>query len=84
MFFTNLERLKSKPNGRDDCVANYSPDRILFHIESHENEVVALVSSFHVLAFTSSLTISSSSSSSVSVSVKQSNSFVLKFLDFSQ
>jgi hypothetical protein len=71
MFFPDLALLKSKPNGSDNCVANYSPDRILFHIENKENEFVALVSSSHVVSFTSSvLTITSSSSSSVSVSVK--------------
>jgi hypothetical protein len=71
MFFPNLTRLKSKPDGQRDCVANYSPDRILFHIENAVDEVVAVVSSSHVLAFTFSvLKITLSSSSSVSVSVK--------------
>ena len=56
----------------------------MFHIEGAENELVALVSSSHVLAFTPSiLTITSPSSSSVSVSVVKSDPFVLTFLYFS-
>jgi hypothetical protein len=75
MFFTDLAKLKTKPNNRENCVANYTKERIVFHIQNAENEFVALVSSSHALAFTSSvLTITSSSSSSVSVSVEESDS----------
>jgi hypothetical protein len=85
LFFTKLSKLRTKPNGRDNCVANYNKERILFHIENNEDEFVALVSSSHALAFTFSvLTITPSSSSSVSVSVEVSDSFVLTFLDLSQ
>ncbi|KAF8495511.1 hypothetical protein F5888DRAFT_560856 [Russula emetica] len=42
MFFPNMAWLKSKPDGQHYCVANYSPDRILFHIENEENEAVAV------------------------------------------
>jgi hypothetical protein len=65
-------------------VANYSPDRIVFHIENAEDDVVALVSypmSLHLLL---RLTITSSYSSSVSISIEESNSFVLTILDLSQ
>ena len=55
MFFRDITRLKTQPNNRDYCVANYNSDRIVFHIEKAENEFVALVSSSHVLAFTSSV-----------------------------
>ncbi|KAI0275513.1 hypothetical protein BGY98DRAFT_1098835 [Russula aff. rugulosa BPL654] len=42
MFFTDLEKLKTKPNNRENCVANYTKERIVFHIQNAENEFVAL------------------------------------------
>jgi hypothetical protein len=42
LFFPVLARLKTQPNNRDYCVADYSPGRIVFHIENAQNEVVAL------------------------------------------
>jgi hypothetical protein len=85
LFFTDQAKLKTKPNNRNNCVANYTKERIVFQIDNEDNEFVALVSSSHALAFTSSvLTITPSSSSSVSVSVEVSDSFVLTFLDLSQ
>jgi hypothetical protein len=47
LFFPVLARLQTKPNGHDFCVADYSPDRIVFHVENKPAEFVALVSSFH-------------------------------------
>jgi hypothetical protein len=84
MFFPDIMKLKTQPNGRDYCSANYNRERIVFHIEKAEDELIALVSSSRVLALTSSvLTIISSSSSSVSGPVEESESFVLMFLDLS-
>ncbi|KAF8726422.1 hypothetical protein AX14_007894 [Amanita brunnescens Koide BX004] len=42
LFFPILSNLKTKPNGREFCVADYSQDRIVFHIENGPNDVVAL------------------------------------------
>jgi len=42
LFFPVLARLKTKPNGHDFCVADYSPDRIVFHVENKPAELVAL------------------------------------------
>lgn len=84
MFFNDLARLKTRPNRDDNCVATYSAGGIVFRMENAANEIVARVSSSHVLTFTCPvLTISSSSSSSVSVS-EESDSFVLTPLDLSQ
>jgi hypothetical protein len=55
LFFTALARLQTKPDGSRNCVAIYSQDNIVFHIEGAVDEVVALVSSSHVIAFTSSV-----------------------------
>ncbi|KAI0275512.1 hypothetical protein BGY98DRAFT_992371 [Russula aff. rugulosa BPL654] len=44
LFFTDLWKLKTKPNGRENCVANYTSDRIVFHIEGKPDDVVARVS----------------------------------------
>ena len=78
LIFTDLSRLKTRPDDRDYCAADYSPDRIVFHIKGVEKDVLAVVSSSHILALTSwVLTLTSSSSSSVSVTVEESDSFVL-------
>lgn len=42
LFFPNLSRLQTKPNGRENCVADYAADRIVFHIENGPREVVGL------------------------------------------
>ena len=52
LFFPDLAKLRTQPNGQDYCVADYSPNRIVFHIENKSSEVVAVVSSF---TFTSSV-----------------------------
>jgi len=44
LSYTDVAKLHTRPNGSEHCVANYSPDRIVFHIEGKPNEVVAQVS----------------------------------------
>ena len=70
LFFPVLARLKTKPNGHDFCVADYSSDRIVFHVENRPAEVVALVSSFHPSCIYSVLTTTLSLSSFVSVPLR--------------
>ena len=51
MIFKDLRMLKTQPNGRDFCVADYNQDRISFYMDNPKKDFVALVSSSHVLAF---------------------------------
>jgi hypothetical protein len=44
LFFRLLARLKTQPDGDKHCVADYSSERIVFHIEDEPKDVVALVS----------------------------------------
>jgi hypothetical protein len=85
LFFRVLSRLKTQPDGGKHCVANYTSDRVVFHIEGKPDDVVALVSpvsSFR--AFTPSiLTNTPSCSSSVSLAAGKSDSLVLTFLNTS-
>jgi len=42
MFFRYISELKDKPDGEKNCVADYAPDRIVFHLEGKPNKVVAI------------------------------------------
>jgi hypothetical protein len=44
LFFTDLAMLKTKPDGHKYCVASYTSDKIVFHIEGEPDKVVARVS----------------------------------------